>query len=152
VDVIERFAHFIGVAPTAVVFAPSKGNDAAPQCVMHARTHTGQTVSVIANVELTPSAYFILERTIVEATQIFGPSRVEPAPVSVLHLGLDASWFPQEQWLMTTDGHRLLTTSVVWKGAGQSRKIALAESVTRPYLHTPRGKAAQALAKGYASG
>jgi hypothetical protein len=49
---------------------------------------------------------------------------------------------------MATDGYRLITTTVNWRGARSKRKIALAESVTRRYLHTPHGKVAQALADG----
>jgi hypothetical protein len=66
-----------------------------------------------------------------------------------MNLGLEASWFPQEQWLISTDGYRVITTSVDWSGAGQQRKIALARAVTVPYLHTPHGKVAERLAKSY---
>lgn len=152
VKVIEAVARFLAVSPAKVGDAPSKGSNGMPQCSMTARPAGGHTVKVIANVELTPSAYFIVERTIVEASQIFSSQRLSPAPVSIPGLGLEASWFPAEQWLIATDGHRVLTTSVDWTGARQSRKIALAERVTRPYLHTPHGKAAQRLAEGFPSG
>jgi hypothetical protein len=53
---------------------------------------------------------------------------------------------------MATDGYRLITTTISWRRAKLNRKIALAESVTRPYLHTPHGKVAQAIADGYPPG
>ena len=90
---------------------------------------------MLVNVARGPQPYFILERTIVEASQVFGAKRLSPAPVSVSRLGLEASWFPAEQWLMATDGYRLITASVEWRGARQSREIALATAATRPYLH-----------------
>jgi hypothetical protein len=148
---IEADARFFNVSPAAVTQASSKGSNGMPQCSLTVSSG-GHKVTATTNIELTPSAYFILERTIVEAAQIFSGQRLSPAPVSVLHLGLDASWFPQEQWLMTTDGRRVLTTSVVWSGARQGRKIALATGVSRPYLRMPHGKERERLSQGFASG
>lgn len=145
-------ATFLAVPEALIADASSTGSNGMPQCSFSARVSGGARVRVRANVDNTPQPYFILERTIVEASQIFGPRRLSPAPVAVTRLGLEASWFPAEQWLMATDGYRLITTSVTWHGAKQRREIALAEKVTRPYLHTPHGKVAQALADGYPSG
>jgi hypothetical protein len=102
------------------------------------------------NVDTGPQPYFVLERTIVEASQIF-PSRLSPAPLAVPGLGLEAAWFPAETHLMATDGTRLVTVTVDWPRASQTREIALARAVTRQYLKTPSGKAAQRLAHGYPS-
>jgi hypothetical protein len=145
-------ARFLAVPGAAIVAASSTGNNGSPQCSFSARVSGRSRVRVRANVDDTPQPYFVLERTIVEASQTFGNKRLTPAPVAVNRLGLEASWFPAQQWLMATDGYRLITTTVTWRGARSSRKIALAESVTRPYLHTPHGKVAQAIADGYPSG
>ena len=94
----------------------------------------------------------MLERTIVEASQIFGGQRLSPAPQNVAGLGLEAAWFPAETQLEATDGTRLITTTIVdWPGAASKRKVRLARAMTSPYLKTPHGKAAQKLAKGYPS-
>jgi hypothetical protein len=147
----DAMARFIAVPAHAITTARSTGNNAMPQCQFTARMGAGRHVGVLANVDSAPSPYFRLERTIVESSQIFGPTRLSPAPVSVAGLGLEASWFPANGWLMATDGFRLITTSVNWRGASRSQDIALAEAVTRTYLRTPRGKAAQAVAKGFPS-
>jgi hypothetical protein len=145
-------ARFLGLPQAAIAEASSMGNNGMPQCSFSAQVAGGTRLEVLANVDTTAQPYFVLERTIVEDSQVFGPRRLTPAPVAVTRLGLEASWFPAAQWLMATDGYRLITTSVKWRGAKPSRKLALAESVTRPYLHTPHGKVAQALADGYPAG
>lgn len=142
-------ARFLRIRPGTIATAASTGNDGMPQCSFTARKGSRQAVVVLANGGKVPSAYFVLERTIEEASQYWAGPRPEPAPVAVDNLGLGASWFPQEQWLQATDGRELITTSVTWHGAGHSRRLALIEAVTRTYLHTPHGKAAQALAQGY---
>jgi hypothetical protein len=148
----SAMASFLAVPRAAIADASSTGSNGMPQCSFSTRVAGGSRVEVLANVETTAQPYFVLERTIVEAAQIFGGRRFSPPPMAVTRLGLEASWFPAEQWLMATDGYRLITTSVNWHGAKQSRKIALAENITRPYLHTPHGKVAQALADGFPSG
>jgi hypothetical protein len=147
-----EMARSVGVQATTIAASRSIGNDGMPQCTFKVRLPRAGQVTVIANVDVEPSAYFVLERTIVEASQVFGPRRLSPAPVAVPGLGLEASWFPEEDWLQATDGVRLVTTSIDWNGAKQGREIALARAVTRTYLKTPHGKAAQALATGYPSG
>jgi len=109
-------------------------------------------VIVVANVDDSPSPYFVLERTIVEASQIFGPVRFNPAPVSVTGVGIEAAWFPNYDWLKATDGLRLITATVNWKGAKQSREIALARAAIRPYLKKLSAKEQQAIAQGYPAG
>lgn len=149
---LAAMARSLAVPSGAISHSISTGNNGSPQCLYRARRARG-AVEVLANVETTQGAYFIVERTIVEAAQLFTPPRrLEPAPLAVPGLGLEASWFPQEQWLISTDGYRIITASVDWTGASQQRKIALARAVTVPYLHTPHGKRAQQLAKGYPSG
>lgn len=82
--------------------------------------------------------YYRLERTEVEASQIFTAKRVVPAPQAVPGLGIEADWFPVARQLMATDGIRLITLTVGWRGATQARRRALAEAVTRTYLRRRR--------------
>ena len=147
---LAAMAHLLVLPVGAIRHSVSTGSNAMPQCLYRARRAGQGTIQVLANAETTQGAYFVVERTIVEAAQTFTyPVRGSPPPVGVMNLGLEASWFPQEQWLISTDGYRVITTSVDWSGAGQQRKIALARAVTVPHLHTPHGKVAERLAKSY---
>lgn len=94
-------------------------------------------------VERTVEAYFALERTITELSQVFAPSRQVAAPLTVPHLGLDASWFPVEKFVMTTDGVNLITATVHWPGSTQRRERALATAAARAYLGPLDYKAAE---------
>jgi hypothetical protein len=117
-------------------------NSSYPECSFRARV-AGRRVAVTVEVDTEPSAYAVLERTIVEQTQIF-PTRIHPAPQQVGRLGLDASWFPEEQQLQTTDAVRLVIVTIDWRGASTARKIALAVAAARPYL----GRLEPGLARG----
>ena len=150
--VLDVISQFLKVPAAKITNRQSVGNDAEPQCTFVTHVAGGRRVSVTANVGVEVGAYFILERTQVEASQMFAPTRLSPAPQAVPRLGLEADWFPAETHLMATDGTRLVTTTVTWRGAGQGRKTALATVVTRPYLKTPHGKAAIAKAEGYPAG
>jgi hypothetical protein len=140
-------------APARSITAhPSTGGNAMPQCAFSLRLAGAQRITAVVNLDTAPQPYFRLERTIVERSQIF-PSRLSPAPQSVIGLGLDASWFPgSPPQLMTTDGARLVTVSVTWPGATERRRQRLARTLARTYLRTPRGKAAAAIVNGYPSG
>ncbi|HEY5429317.1 MAG TPA: hypothetical protein VIK04_09395 [Solirubrobacteraceae bacterium] len=94
-------------------------------------------------VDVEPQAYAILERTIEEAAQIF-PQRLFAAPQQVRGLGIDASWFPPQQHLLTTDAVRLVTATINWRDARPARKVALAKVVARTYL----GRSEPKLARG----
>lgn len=107
----------------------STGNNAQPQC-----TYRAGHLTVVANVDSSPQPYDRLERTVVEAQQQFGAVRTEPPPQRVPGLGLDADWFPREHQLLTTDGRKLITVTVSWRGASKARKRALAGVVARVYL------------------
>ena len=141
-------AHFLSIAPTTISTSTSMGTNGMPQCSFKAPLVAHKRVDAIANVDNGPQPYFRLERTALEASQTFGTPRLSPAPEAVFHLGLEADWFPAYPQLMATDGKLLITLAVTWNGAPQSRQRQLAVAMTRTYLHTPHGKAAQALAKG----
>ncbi len=144
---VGRFLHM----PTSTVSeSGSQGNNGFPQCSFEVALSGRAHVEIVTNVDNGPSPYFILERTAIEAAQQFTAQRISPAPESITGLGLEADWFPAyPQRLMATDGKLLITTSVTWPGASQRRDQALAVAITRPYLHTPHGKAAIAVAEGY---
>lgn len=145
-------ARFLAVAPASISASPSTGDNDMPQCSFTVRLAAGTRVDALANLDNAPQPYFRLERTTVEAAQVFTPSRLTPAPEQISGLGLEADWFPAYPKLMATDGIRLITVSVTWPGAAQSRERRLAEALTRTYLRTPHGKAAAALVNGYPSG
>jgi hypothetical protein len=147
----EALTHALALAPSSVATAASRGSNGLPQCTFSARSGHGARVEVVVNVDDGPQPYFVLERTIVEAAQSFAAQRLSPAPESVLGLGLEAAWFPAQSHLEATDGYRLITTTVDWPGAAPKLEIATARAMTAPYLRSPNGKAAQALAKGYPS-
>ena len=148
-DAVARFLH----APAgAVIEKGTVGNDASPQCAFTLVRPAGRIVA-LANVYDGPSPYFIVDRTAEEAAQVFGKTRPEPTPVPVTRLGLEADWFPGlQERLLATDGTLMITTTVRWHGSKASQREALAIALTRPYLHTPHGKAAIAKAEGYPSG
>ena len=148
-DVVAGFLH---VAPASVTTAVETGNDGYPQCTYVTRLPQGKRVSLNADVDTGPQPYFVLERTIVEAAQPFTPTRLSPAPQAVPGLGLEASWFPNRDQLMSTDGLKLLTVTVAWPGARPSREIALATAISRPYLKVLTPKQARAVANGFPCG
>jgi hypothetical protein len=93
----------------------------------------------------------VLERTAIEAAQVFTVNRLIPAPIAVTNLGIEADWFPDTDQLMCTDGVRLITASVTWHHAKQRQMEALAIAMSRPYLKPPT-KHTRAKATGFPSG
>jgi hypothetical protein len=123
-----------------------------PQCSFTARLADGKAVTVVANLDNAPSPYFRLERTAVEAAQVFTPTPMSPPPDAIAGLGLEADWFPAEKQLMTTDGLRLITVSFSWPGATKKQEEGVGEAVARTYLKKLTPKQANAVANGYPSG
>jgi hypothetical protein len=114
------------------------GNNGQPEC----RWTAGSRVRVVANLDGAPQAYFRLERTIIETAQLFRADRTFPAPEQVAGIGLDASWFPTNSQLMTTDGHTLIAVGVHWPRVPQRRMRTVAAAVARQYLGPLDWKAA----------
>jgi hypothetical protein len=140
-------ARTLAVPPAQIATVPAIGNNAAPQCSFSAHLPGGRFDATV-NVDVEPQPYTILSRTIVEGQQVFSPVRLTPAPVAVLNLGLLASWFPGPSQLMSTDGVRMVTTTVDWPGTKQPRKIQFATRISKLYLRRPRAS----LAHGYPAG
>lgn len=131
-------AQTLALRPTSIATVRGIGNDGAPQCTFSARLSGGERFEVTVNVDVEPQPYTILSRTIVEGQQVFGPRRLTPAPVAVLNLGLLASWFPGPSQLMSTDGLRMVTTTVNWAGTKQGKEIRFATRLSRLYLRRAR--------------
>jgi hypothetical protein len=151
-SVLDVTARFLHVSPAGVTTAVGTGNDGNPQCTYTTRVRGGRRVSLNADVYSGPQAYFVLERTIEEAAQPFGPTRLSPAPQAVNGVGLVASWFPNRDQLMSTDGLKIITITVAWPGASVGREIAVASAISRPYLKVLTPKQAAAVANGYPCG
>jgi hypothetical protein len=139
----QLVARTLGIRPSAVTAVRSTGSNVMPQCSFTARAPGQRRLSVTVNVDTSPQPYMVLARTIEERAQGFTPTSVLAAPVAVMGLGLEASWFPDESTLMSTDGVRLIRTTVRWGGAKQSAKVGLATRVSRLYL----GRSKPSLAK-----
>lgn len=143
----EVMAQRFSIQAQTITLSKSIANSGYPQCSFTA--HIAGDKRVVANVNYYdgPQPYFVLERTEVEASQPFTQTRLSPPPQAIIGLGLEADWFPAEQQMMATDGIRLITTSVVWRGSTERQRKALAEAMTRPYMKiTKQGREA---ANGY---
>lgn len=137
----SAMASFLGIQAQQIATAQFKGNSGNPDCSY--TTGTGHhKIKLIADDYMGPQPYFILERTEIEASQVFVPTRTEPPPQAI-NMGIEADWFPAREQLMATDGLKLITTTVSWVGVAQKHRLALAEAFTKPYIKVTRqGRAA----------
>jgi hypothetical protein len=126
--VLDAIAQFLNVPAAKITTKRSVGSDAEPQCTFVTHISRGRRVAVIANVGVEVGSYFILERTVIEASQVFAPTRLSPAPQVVYRLGLEADWFPAETHLMATDGTRLVTTTGSGAASARAAKSRLRRS------------------------
>jgi hypothetical protein len=145
---LAAIGRFFAVAPGSIATHAATADSDFPECQFTVHRSGGRVVRVTVEVDTEPQAYAVLDRTIVEAAQIFGPQRYSAAPVNVPRLGILASWFPQEQHLETTDAVRVIIATIAWPEARTARKIALATAAARPYL----GRNQLQLARGPVSG
>ncbi|HET9094629.1 MAG TPA: hypothetical protein VFN36_06030 [Solirubrobacteraceae bacterium] len=98
-------------------------------------------VAVRVNVDDGPQAAWRLMRTVVEASQIFGPvPKGFRPPAGVPGLGPYASWFPALDQLMANDTRRrdLITVTIIWPRASQRQMLALARPAMAPYRRVRR--------------
>jgi hypothetical protein len=131
-------AHTLGLTTNRVTTVASKGNNLMPQCSFRARSAEGRRLDVTVNVDTSPQPYMVLARTIEERSQGFTPTSVLAAPVAVMGLGLEASWFPDESALMSTDGVRLVTVTLRGSRAKRTAKIRFATNISRLYLRASK--------------
>jgi hypothetical protein len=117
------------VAPSALTATSETGNNGAPECRL-----TASGVRVVVNVDSSPQPYARLERAIVEGGQQFGAKRTFSPPETISHLGLDASWFPGLDELLTSDGRVLLRIDVHAPQISVPARRSLATALARVYL------------------
>jgi hypothetical protein len=128
-------ARVLKVAQAGISFARSEGTNSLPQCVLSGRPGRGKAVKATANIDTAPQPYFRVERNTVEGTQM-AISLGYPHPLILSGLGVEATWFPAQTKLQSTDDRKIITVTVAWPGASQRRELALAEAIARPYLRT----------------
>jgi hypothetical protein len=126
-------ARTSGIATAEIVSTPFQASSGAAACRLGSQSYRRAPTAVVS-IDTAPQPYERLEREIEETGQVFTPTRLIPAPVEVPRLGLDAAWFPSEHKAMTTDGRRLITVSVAWRGVGQRREQALATAMAHAVL------------------
>jgi hypothetical protein len=144
------------VGLSGVRIGTAQGTNGMPECaylVTHprARSLPHTRAHVIVNLDSGPQAAWRLMRTVVEATQLFGPAPPGwHAPVGLYGLGQYASWFIDLHSLMCVNHTRteLLTVTVTWKHAHRSTLIRLARATVVPYVHA-RAKAVPIPVSGY---
>ncbi len=136
----RAIAGDLGMSAGSIKYARSMGSNGMPQCEFTARD-AGHKVRVLVNDDDGPQAYFRLLRTVVEATQVFGPPPPGfHAPEGVSGLGPYASWFPTRGQLMATNKVDLITVTVTWPGAKRDPEVAVARAAIVPYLAGPHGR------------
>ena len=128
VKALAAAASALAVKPAAVKMTVSTGSNGSPQC-----RYAAGGRAIVANIDVTPQAYFIVERTAIEASQQFAPIPQATLPVEVDHVGLEAFWFPAFKQFETTDGVRVIQVTVDWS-VSQARERAVGTAVGRTYL------------------
>jgi hypothetical protein len=122
----------------SVTARPSVGSNGMRQCTFTAQLKAGR-VSVIVNVDDGPQVEFRLERTVAEATQLFGPPPPGwHAPVGLVGLGPYASWFTNDDRLLASNGIDLITVYVTWAHEPRPGMIKLARAAIAQYMHGAR--------------
>jgi hypothetical protein len=131
---LSAFAHDLGVDTASVSFGHSTGGNGMPQCTFSADA-MDRHISALVNIDDGPQVEFRIERTLVEAQQLFGPPPPHwMPPIGLYRLGPYAAWYPVLQTLMATNGKDLLSITVTWPGAGRYVKVKLGRAVIGPYM------------------
>jgi hypothetical protein len=118
----------------AVSARPSVGSNGMPQCTFISKSKAGR-VSVIVNLDNGPQVVFRLDRTVEEATQLFGPAPPGwHAPIGLSGLGPYASWFTNNRQLLASNGTDLITVSVTWPHEPRPGMIKLARAAIAQYM------------------
>ncbi len=133
-------AKELDVRLASITTARTVGGNGMPQCVFsttgESRVKPRTRASVTVNVDDAPQAAWRLMRTVVEATQLFGPPPPGwSAPIGLQGLGPYASWFPNRDQLMAGNHVDLFTAQIRWPGADRRKRIALARAAITPYVH-----------------
>jgi hypothetical protein len=131
-------ARALDVDGDGVTARPSVGSNGMRQCTFTAQLKAGR-VSVIVNVDAGPQVEFRLERTVAEATQLFGPPPPGwHAPIGLGGLGPYASWFTNDDRLLASNGIDLITVYVTWPHEPRPGMIKLARATIAQYMEGAR--------------
>jgi hypothetical protein len=96
---LSAFAHDLGVDTASVSFGHSTGGNGMPQCTFSADA-MDRHISALVNIDDGPQVEFRIERTLVEAQQLFGPPPPHwMPPIGLYRLGPYAAWYPVLQTL-----------------------------------------------------
>jgi hypothetical protein len=122
----------------SVTARPSVASNGMPQCAFTAKLRAGR-VSVTVNLDDGPQIEFRLDRTVEEATQLFGPPPPGwHAPIGLSGLGPYASWFVNNDDLMASNGIDLITVTVTWPHEPRPGMIKLARAAIAQYMKLER--------------
>jgi hypothetical protein len=135
--------RFFGDRLVSLATHQGVASSGSPTCYYAIKLSHGAPAKLSVQDDRTVEAYFLLERAITELQQVFAPVRLAPAPQTISHLGLDASWFPAEHYVMTTDGMNLITATIDWRSVPVRQQRALAAAAARAYLGRLDWKAAE---------
>ncbi|MGH2842154.1 MAG: hypothetical protein ACRDKL_01015 [Solirubrobacteraceae bacterium] len=142
---LAAIARQLHVSRSRIATTKQLASNGMPQCTFSDGHGAHATASVVVNVDDGPQVEFRMDRTVEEASQIFGaPPPGWRAPIGLRGLGPYASWFQARDALMATNGTDLLTVTVNWPRARQAAMIALARDAIEPYMklgHPPGPKA-----------
>jgi hypothetical protein len=129
--VAARMGVSFGAVSIRAIRSPTDGM---PVCRFTVSQGRGP-LSLSVEVDDSAQPYQVLERRADEESQNFAFLKHFKYPQPIMHLGLDAWWFPREQQAQTTDGRVLITVTIVsWAGHGNGSRKALVAAVARPYL------------------
>jgi hypothetical protein len=85
-------AVFLRIPAQQISTSEATGTTGNPQCT-YVEGRGRRRIKLLADYYTGPQPYFILERTAIEASQVFVPTRTVPPPQTV-NMGLEADCFP----------------------------------------------------------
>jgi hypothetical protein len=127
-------ANALRISPSAVTARPFTPPSGVAACRFAARG-----LDIVATLDSAPQVYYRFERTTVEYAQnvVWGHLGVGAELVDIPHIGLDADWIPPHHELITTDGVRLITVTVVSVRPRSKPSRTVAAAIARTYLGPP---------------
>ena len=126
----RALAGFLKVGESRVSMRPGVAGSGDRTCTLGVRG----AARAVVDINTDPQVYFVLERTIVENAQLKSFQPAHPSPIQITHLGLDAAWFPDADYLLTTDGVRLVKVSVTWPHATERDRIEVGRLLAPRFL------------------
>jgi hypothetical protein len=129
---MSEFARGRAVSVTA--YLPPDGSQGCRLRAAGAAARHAASLILDVHVDTLPRPLDRLDREAVETTQnvLWSHSRSVPRPVA--NLGRAAWWIPAKSRLLASDGQRLVSVVVTWRGSRPTRRLALAEALAHSYL------------------